>query len=129
MVNTSDKTASEHQENYDVLVSLSECTTDDASTVFEVLRRSFTSDRSAGDEPSDANTPRPTVWSATVDVSTTKESAGEASLGGSVTVDAQGGYWAIDRLREGLGKTFSVESVGTAAGDQEEEVRLRLTNR
>ncbi|MCX5401400.1 hypothetical protein [Streptomyces sp. NBC_00102] len=129
MVNTSDKTASEHQENYDVLVSLSECTTDDASTVFEVLRRSFTSDRAAADAPTDANAPRPTIWSATVDVSTKKESAGPASLAGPVTLDAQGGYWAVDRLKGHLGEVFSVEDIGTAAGDQEEEVRMRLTSR
>ncbi|MGW0859915.1 hypothetical protein [Streptomyces sp. NPDC002690] len=129
MVNTSDKSASGHQENYDVLVSLSECTTDDASTVFEVLRRSFTSDRSAAAAPSDTSTPRPTVWSATVDVSTKKDSPGSASLSGPVTLDAQGGYWAVDRLKGHLGEVFSVEDVGTAAGDQEEEVRLRLTSR
>ncbi|MGW2280224.1 hypothetical protein [Streptomyces sp. NPDC001770] len=129
MVNTSDKTASGHQENYDVLVSLSECTTDDASTVFEVLRRSFTSDRSAADSPSDTNGPRPTVWSATVDVSTKKEAAGPVPLAGPVTLDAQGGYWAVDRLRGHLGEVFSVEEVGTAAGDQEQELRLRLSSR
>ncbi|WP_327270422.1 hypothetical protein OG233_29750 [Streptomyces sp. NBC_01218] len=129
MVNTSDKTASEHQENYDVLVSLSECTATDASTVFEVLRHSFASDRAASEAPAETNGPRPTVWSATVDVSATKEPAGRAPLDGSVTVDAQGGYWAIDRLREHLGKTFTVESAGTSAGDQEQEVRLRLTSR
>lgn len=129
MVNTSDKTASEHQENYDVLVSLSGCTTDDASTVFDVLRRSFTSDRSATDTPTDESGPRPTVWSATVDVSETKAPAQPASLGGTVTVDAQGGYWAVDRLRGHLADAFAVESVGTAAGDQEQEVRLLLRSR
>lgn len=35
----------------------------------------------------------------------------------------------MDRLREGLAEAFSVRVVGTAAGDQEQEARLRLENR
>ena len=112
-----------------MVVTMSGCATEDAATVFDVLRRAFDSDRPAGDVPEEASPTRPTVWVATVDVSEAKAAGAAARLSLPVTIDAQGSYWAVDRLRTHLKDTFAVRIVGTAAGDQEEEIRLRLDNR
>ncbi|MFJ1592847.1 hypothetical protein ACIOD0_21790 [Kitasatospora albolonga] len=113
----------------EVLVSLSRCDLADARSVFGVLGSAFASDRDAGDEPGPTSGPRPTVWVTTVDVSEPTAAAEPVKLTAPVTVDAQGGYWAVDRLRTHLTGAFTVRVVGTAAGDQEQEVRLRLENR
>lgn len=118
-----------HPENRDVVVTMSGCAKEDAATVFDVLRRAFDSDRPAGDVPREASPTRPTVWVATVDVSEAKAAGEVARLSVPVMLDAQGSYWAVDRLRRHLKDTFEVRIVGTAAGDQEEEIRLRLDNR
>ncbi|WP_299536103.1 hypothetical protein [uncultured Streptomyces sp.] len=115
-----------HQERGDIVVSLSDCGPADARAVFDVLSSLFVSDRSAEDVPADGNGPRPTVWTANVDVTEDKGTAGPATLTAPVTVDAQGGYWAVDRLRTRLADAFSVNVVGKAAGDQEQEIRLEL---
>jgi len=116
----------EHQESGDVVVAVTGCPKEDARTVFDVLRRSFDSDRPASDAPEEASETRPTVWTATVDVSETKAGTGPARLSAPVTVEAQGGYWAVGRLKEHLEDAFAVRVVGTAAGDQEQEIQLRL---
>ncbi|WP_326696069.1 hypothetical protein OG909_01265 [Streptomyces sp. NBC_01754] len=128
-MNNSDAHAQEHRESGDVVVEVTGCPKEDARTVFDVLRRSFVSDRPADDPPEDASAVRPTVWTATVDVTEAEESAAPPRLSGPVTVEAQGGYWAVDRLRRHLADTFTVRVVGTASGDQEQEVRLRLESR
>ena len=46
-----------------------------------------------------------------------------------VLVSLQGGYWAVDELCKGLESAFAVHILGTAAGDQEKEVELRLETR
>lgn len=125
MNSTQDQTQ-EHQESGDVVVAVTGCPKEDARTVFDVLRRSFVSDRPASDTPEDVSDTRPTVWTATVDVSEAKAGPGPAQLSAPVMVEAQGGYWAVDRLRTHLADAFSVRLVGTAAGDQEQEIRLRL---
>ncbi|KDQ65450.1 hypothetical protein ACFYPK_10820 [Streptomyces halstedii] len=125
-MNKPDPHAQEHQESGDVVVEVTGCPKEDARAVFDVLRRSFLSDRPAGDTPEEESEVRPTVWTATVDVSEIHGGAVPARLSGPVTVEAQGGYWAVDRLRRSLADTFTVRVVGTASGDQEEEVRLRL---
>jgi hypothetical protein len=112
-----------------VAVVLDGCAKEDARTVFDSLRASFSSDRAADDQPEDAEGGRPTVWTATFDVSRTLGLATPARLTEPVTVTAQGGYRAVDRLREGLAESFAVRVVGTAAGDQEQEAQLRLENR
>ncbi|ATY94140.1 hypothetical protein ACFY9H_15195 [Streptomyces bacillaris] len=113
----------------EVLVSLSRCDLADARSVFGVLGHAFDSDREADDEPEATSGSRPTVWVTTVDVSEPRAAAEPVTLTAPVTVDAQGGYWAVDRLRTHLTGAFAVRVVGTAAGDQEQEVRLRLENR
>ncbi|MFI2780985.1 hypothetical protein [Streptomyces sp. ALB3] len=129
MVNNPDAQTRDHQESGDVVVEMTGCPAQDARTVFDVLGRSFASDRTADDTPEDASSTRPTVWTATVDVTDMRGGAHTAQLSGPVTVEAQGGYWAVDRLRRCLADTFAVKVVGTASGDQEQEVRLRLESR
>ncbi|MFC9246140.1 hypothetical protein ACFT7S_19680 [Streptomyces sp. NPDC057136] len=128
-MNSTAEQAPGHQESRDVVVAVTGCAKEDARTVFDVLRRSFVSDRAAEDEPQEASQTRPTVWFATVDVSETRASDAPAQLTAPVIVDVQGGYWAVDRFRRHLAESFAVQMVGMAAGDQEEEVRLKLGNR
>ncbi|MYS23435.1 hypothetical protein GTW78_25585 [Streptomyces sp. SID4948] len=111
-----------------VAVTLDGCAKEDARAVLTALSTSFPSDRSADDLPDDDETGRPTIWTATYDVSQTLALPGPARLSEPVTVTAQGGYRAVDRLRESLAEAFAVRVVGTAAGDQEQEAQLRLDN-
>ncbi|MEV6011050.1 hypothetical protein AB0M29_30045 [Streptomyces sp. NPDC051976] len=113
-------------ESAQVAVTLDSCTKEDAHVVLTALHTTFASDREPDDVPADSADGRPTVWTAIFDVSRTLGLPGPAQLGEPVTVTAQGGYRAVDRLREGLAEAFGVRVVGTASGDQEEEVRLRL---
>jgi hypothetical protein len=112
-----------------VMVTLGSCCKEDAQAVLAALHATFPSDRSPQDVPGDAPNGRPMVWSATFDVSRTLGLPGPAHLTEPVTVTAQGGYRAVDRLREGLAEAFAVRVVGTASGDQEEEASFRLENR
>lgn len=111
-----------------VVVTLDGCAKEDARVVLATLHASFPSDRAPDDDPADAEGGAHTVWSATFDVSTTLGLAGPARLSEPVTVTAQGGYRAVDRLREGLAEAFAVRVIGTASGDQEQEAQLRLDN-
>ncbi|MFC4031926.1 hypothetical protein ACFO3J_10580 [Streptomyces polygonati] len=111
-----------------VAVTLDGCAKEDARTVLTALNTSFSSDRPSDDEPADDKAGRPTVWTATYDVSRTLALPGPARLSEPVTMTAQGGYRAVDRLRESLAEAFAVRVVGTAAGDQEQEAQLRLDN-
>jgi hypothetical protein len=112
-----------------VAVTLDDCAKEDAATVLGTLHASFSSDRSPDDLPADSGDGSPMVWTATFDVSRTLGLPGPARLTAPVDLTAQGGYRAVDRLREGLAEAFSVKVTGTAAGDQEQEARLRLDNR
>ncbi|MFH8687253.1 hypothetical protein [Streptomyces sp. CB02115] len=129
MNSTPEQSGEDHPAGREVVVSLSGCDTQDARTVFDVLATAYASDHPMGETPTSASGPRPTVWVTTVDVSEPRAAATPARLTAPVTVDAQGGYWAVDRLRSHLTGAFVVSVVGTAAGDQEEEVRLRLESR
>ena len=111
-----------------VAVTLGGCAKEDAGVVLATLQASFPSDRELGDEPAEAGEGGHTVWTATFDVSTTLGLPGPARLSEPVTVTAQGGYRAVDRLREGLAEAFAVRVIGTASGDQEQEAQLRLDN-
>ncbi|WP_173317497.1 hypothetical protein [Streptomyces fulvorobeus] len=128
-MNSTAEQAPGHQESRDVVVAVTGCAEEDARTVFDLLRHSFVSDRPADDEPAEESSTRPTVWFATVDVGETKAADAPAQLTAPVLMDVQGGYWAVDRFRKHLAESFAVRMVGTAAGDQEEEVRLELANR
>ncbi|MGW3088332.1 hypothetical protein [Streptomyces sp. NPDC001108] len=113
----------------EVSVVVSGCGSADARTVFDVLRAAFTTDRASADVPQDLAGRRPTAWVVTVDVSEERVVSGPVALGAPVSVDVQGGYWAVERLRRSLAHAFDVTVVGTVSGDQEEEVRLRLAER
>ena len=114
----------------EVTVTLDSCAKEDARTVLDALHVTFACDRADDDLPQEVPGKGPTVWSATFDVSRTLAPPGEAvRLTDPVTLTAQGGYHAVDRLREGLAEVFAVTVAGTASGDQEQEVSLRLGNR
>ncbi|MEU6017648.1 hypothetical protein ABZ826_27465 [Streptomyces sp. NPDC047515] len=113
----------------EVTVVISGCDTGDARMVFDALRAAFTTDRASVDVPRKLAERRPTAWVATVDVTEERVVSGPLSLGAPVSIDVQGGYWAVERLRRSLAHAFDVRVVGTVSGDQEEEVRLRLRSR
>ncbi len=107
-------------------MELSDCSKDDAGTVFGVLRSVFECDRGPEDTPQDAAGGRPSVWSATFDTTRVRRAPPATALDGTVTAEAQGGYLAVDRLRAALAAAFTVAQEGRAAGDQEKEVELLL---
>ncbi|MFI1827558.1 hypothetical protein ACH41E_14070 [Streptomyces sp. NPDC020412] len=112
-----------------VVVTITGCTKEDAHAVFEVLRRSYTCDREAGDRPEYVSVGHPTVWTATFDVRPGTAGTGPVPLTDAVEAEMQGGYWAVDRMTETLAAAFDVQRQGTAAGDQEKDVQLRLVSR
>ncbi|WNF25516.1 hypothetical protein RI138_01125 [Streptomyces sp. C11-1] len=129
MNSTPEQSGADHPAGREVVVSLSRGEAQDVRTVFDVLADAFESDRRAGEIPGQTQGHHPTAWVTTVDVSEPRPTTAPVRLSAPVTVDAQGGYWAVDRLRDHLGGAFAVSVVGTAAGDQELEVRLRLESR
>ncbi|MFI9051058.1 hypothetical protein [Streptomyces sp. NPDC053427] len=130
-MNSAEQTShTEHPQHSDeVVVEIVGCATQDAHAVFSALRESFASDRAADDVPTEVAGAGATVWTVTIDVSELRAEAAPRPLTAPVTVDLQGGYWAVARLRECLTHAFAVRIVGTAAGDQEQEVQLRLETR
>lgn len=111
-----------------VTVTLDNCGKDDAKAVLDALHANFSCDRSPEDAPGEAPGVGPTVWTATFDVSRTADRpAAAARLSGPARLTAQGGYHAVDRLRTALAGSFAVAVTGTASGDQEEEVILRVS--
>ncbi|MFE7133276.1 hypothetical protein ACFVIM_20690 [Streptomyces sp. NPDC057638] len=109
-----------------VVVTITGCSKEDADTVFRVLGRSYASDRAVDDMPEYMARDHPTVWTATFDITDSRIVTGPAVLAAPVTAEAQGGYWAVDRMRATLAAAFEVHDEGTAAGDQEKDVQLRL---
>jgi hypothetical protein len=126
---TESATSDEQQPGTEVLVEISGCRESDAQAVFEALRAAFPSDRAADDTPHQALADHPTVWAATLDTGTRTGTAHPSRLTAPVTLDVHGGYHAVDLLRSGLSAAFAVHLVGTASGDQENEVQLRLESR
>ncbi|MEU0038017.1 hypothetical protein [Streptomyces sp. NPDC006333] len=66
------------------------------------------------------------MWTAEFEPTQERLATGPTSLEGEFTATLQGGYAAVDLLREALVAAFSVDEQGTASGDQEKEVDLRL---
>lgn len=126
---TQEAQTEESGQGAEVSVVVSGCAKDDVRTVFDVLRAAFVTDRASVDVPQDVTGKQPTAWVVTVDVAEERVVSGSVRLGAPVTVDVQGGYWAVERLRHSLAGAFAVSVVGTVSGDQEEEVRLRLESR
>ncbi|OON78032.1 hypothetical protein [Streptomyces tsukubensis] len=120
---------SKEQPASQVVVELSGSSEGDADAVFTALGGAFGSDRGAGDVPEEEPSKRPTVWTATFDVSDKRGKASPVHLEGSVSLSAQGGYAAVDQLKDALAPVFDVHVVGTSSGDQEQELQLRLENK
>ncbi|MER6842583.1 hypothetical protein [Streptomyces platensis] len=128
-MNSADQAAHAEHVSAEVMVELESCATQDAHAVFSALRTTFSSDRAADDVPEEVAGAGSTVWTSTFDVSERKAAAEPRRLTAPVMVSLQGGYWAVDQLRKGLESAFAVHVLGTAAGDQEKEVELRLETR
>ncbi|MGW7427733.1 hypothetical protein ACWGJB_48760 [Streptomyces sp. NPDC054813] len=110
-------------------VSLTGTSKQDAATVFGVLRTAFPTDRSSDDLPEEQPGGHSAVWSAEFEPTQEWIPTDPIPLEGSVSATLQGGYVAVDQLREALGVAFAVDERGTASGDQEQEVDLRLTTK
>ncbi|MFJ6750062.1 MULTISPECIES: hypothetical protein [unclassified Streptomyces] len=128
-MNSAHQTPPAEHPSAQVTVEVDSCATEDAHAVFSALRTTFVSDRAADDVPEEMAGTGATIWTSTVDVTDVRAPAEPRTLTAPVTVNLQGGYWAVARLREGLATAFAVQVVGTAAGDQEQEVQLRLETR
>lgn len=121
--------ASERSHEESVSVELSGYNKEDARIVFDALCACFESDRCAEDVPQQLHETRPMVWLGTFEVTETHTCPPPAPLSSPVEADAQGGYWAIDRLRKTLDGLFTVRDLAHASGDQERELHVRLENR
>ncbi|WP_055489221.1 hypothetical protein [Streptomyces sp. TP-A0356] len=117
----------------EVEVVVSDCSPEDAGSLFAELCRRFESDRCADDAPHRAEGSRPTMWTGTFDTSATHGEPRRAEppphLSGPVKAELQGEPRAVERLRRALDETFDVQQLGVVAGDQEVDVELRLESR
>ncbi|MEU2206283.1 hypothetical protein ABZ654_00980 [Streptomyces hygroscopicus] len=111
-----------------VLVALSGISRQDAEAVFGVLRVCYRSDQAYADLPQDATEGRPTVWTSTFEAADTREEPRPASLTAPVTAELQGGPRAVRQMADVLARAFTVRELGVVAGDQEQELRLRLSS-
>ncbi|MCZ4611025.1 hypothetical protein ACWHLZ_40310 [Streptomyces chartreusis] len=112
-----------------VSVEISGCSKEDARIVFDALCTCFESDRGPEDVPQQLHETRPMVWLGTFEVTDAQECPAPARLSSSVEADAQGGYWAIERLRTTLDSLFTVHDLASASGDQERELHVVLESR
>jgi hypothetical protein len=112
-----------------VSVEISGCSKEDARIVFDALNACFESDRTPEDVPQQLHETRPMVWLGTFEVTDVQECPVPARLSSSVEADAQGGYWAIERLRTTLDSLFTVHDLTSASGDQERELHVVLESR
>ena len=112
-----------------VSLEISGCSKEDARIVFDTLCACFESDRGPDEVPQQLHETRPMVWLGTFEVTDTHECPPPARLSSSVEADAQGGYWAIERLRATLDAQFAVRDLSSASGDQERELHVRLESR
>ncbi|MGW2748792.1 hypothetical protein [Streptomyces sp. NPDC001450] len=116
-----------HEES--VSLEISGCSKEDARIVFDALCECFESDRSAEDVPQQLHETRPMVWLGTFEVTDTHSCRPPARLASSVEADAQGSYWAINRLHRTLDSLFTVRNLTSASGDQERELHVLLESR
>ncbi|KUO17788.1 hypothetical protein [Streptomyces dysideae] len=112
-----------------VSVEISGCSKEDARIVFDALCTCFESDRSREDVPQQLHETRPMVWLGTFEVTDAHTCPPPARLSSSVEADAQGGYWAVERLRTTLNSLFAVRDLSSASGDQERELHVVLESR
>lgn len=116
-----------HEES--VSVEISGCSKEDARIVFDTLGQCFESDRGAGEVPQQLHESRPMVWLGTFEVTEAHDCSRPPRLSSSVEADAQGSYWAIERLRATLDTVFAVRDLSSASGDQERELHVLLESR
>ncbi|MEV1069041.1 hypothetical protein [Streptomyces sp. NPDC050263] len=112
-----------------VSLEISGCSKEDARIVFDTLNACFESDRGPDDTPQQLHETRPMVWLGTFEVTDARACPPPARLSSSVEADAQGGYWAIERLRSTLDSLFAVRDLASASGDQERELHVLLESR
>ncbi|MFI6341393.1 hypothetical protein [Streptomyces sp. NPDC050535] len=112
-----------------VTVSLTGPSKEDAATVFGILRTAFPADHSRDALPQEPPGDHPVVWTEEFEPAQERVPTGTMRLGAPVTATLQGGYAAVDQLCDALGDAFAVQEKGTASGDQEKEVELRLGTR
>ncbi|MEU1269804.1 hypothetical protein [Streptomyces sp. NPDC005799] len=112
-----------------VSLEISGCSKEDARIVFDTLCACFESDRGADEVPQQLHETRPMVWLGTFEVTDAHECQMPTGLSSSVELDAQGGYWAIERLRSTLEPLFTVRDLSSASGDQERELHVILESR
>jgi hypothetical protein len=112
-----------------VSVEISGCSKEDARIVFDALCTCFESDRAAEDVPQQLHETRPMVWLGTFEVTDAHTCPPPARLSSSVEADAQGGYWAVERLRTTLDSLFLVHDLSAASGDQERELHVVLKSK
>lgn len=111
-------------------VLLTGCDEQDAETVFHALEAVYPQAEPTGPivaGPSSRTGSRPTVWAMSLDPHTHHPGAGPASLRGAVSADVFGCPHEVREVEHALAESFAVESRGAVSGDQELEVRLRLT--
>ncbi|MGW8889113.1 hypothetical protein [Streptomyces sp. NPDC055749] len=108
-----------------VTVTLSGSSKEDAAGVLRALRTAFPT---GGPDPVPQEQPgdQPVVWTAEIEPTQQRARTEPTTLTAPVTATLQGGYLAVDQSCEALGTAFVVEEHGTASGDQEKEVDLRL---
>ncbi|MFJ9865772.1 hypothetical protein [Streptomyces sp. NPDC101165] len=116
-----------HEES--VSLEISGCSKEDARIVFDALCECFESDRCAEDVPQQLHETRPMVWLGTFEVTDAHACRPPARLAASVEADAQGSYWAINRLHRTLDSIFAVRNLSSASGDQERELHVLLESR
>jgi hypothetical protein len=123
---------STQQDAAEVMVVLTGCAPEDADRVFGALGAVFPACSGLGPgHPGVAGARRehPVVWTNCFDVRSHGEAAHHTLLGGPVKAALLGGTHAVREIEDALSKAFAVEEIGKVAGDQEVEVRLRLTPR
>ncbi|MFJ4833409.1 hypothetical protein ACIP79_26395 [Streptomyces sp. NPDC088747] len=109
-----------------VQVVLGDCSVADADTVFRALGSRFASER-GDDTPAQRSDTEPDTWTSAFLVPESAAPLSGTILAGSVTADLQGGPVAVSRMRAALASGFAVEATGSASGDQEVDLQLRLT--
>ena len=112
-----------------VSLEISGCSKEDARIVFDTLCACFESDRGPEEVPQQLHETRPMVWLGTFEMTDAHQCPAPAHLSSSVELDAQGGYWAIERLRSTLDPLFTVRDLSSASGDQERELHVILESR
>ncbi|MEU8887129.1 hypothetical protein [Streptomyces sp. NPDC048442] len=116
-----------------VTVTVTDCPAQDARAVFEVLAAGFgDTDRGPDDVPREVPGAGPTVWTSVFEADGSDGNGklpAPTPLSGPATVTVQGVPHEVTRVREVLGAAFGISDEGSASGDQEQEVRLRVSGR